>query len=276
MELCQVAENNDIQVITFPELLDDNHLKQIESATKIWLLSACPLHIFDFAKVKKLSTPLYRPFISYKHSLKIAGKHLFCVNISPKLIPQFRQDGLLGVFIPVESISEAKLRVSSMTEKKKVDVDLINAFLVAAQTVISSQSNTKLNPKKPRLRSKQEIMNSDIAGMLRLDCDHFKGSITLAFPSAVFLKVYENMVGEVHDKITEEVQDAAGELLNIIFGQAKTFLNDQKGYNLQKSLPSVLVGEELRLKQANTQPSLILPFETESGEFFIEIAIDAA
>lgn len=161
-----------------------------------------------------------------------------------------------------------------MTERRSIDIDLINAFVGSAQTVLHTQANTKLVPGKPRLKEKNEQLQTDIAGIISLNCDQFKGSITLAFPTAVFLKIYENMVGETHTEINDDMQDAAGEILNIVFGQVKTMLNDQKGYNLQKAIPTVLAGEGLKVRQMTNQPALILPFKTEAGDFFIVVAVD--
>ena len=81
------------------------------------------------------------------------------------------------------------------------------------------------------------------------------------------------MVGESHDNITEEVQDAAGELLNIIFGQAKTVLKG-KNYVLERAIPTVLVGEKLRIRYKTKIPTIVLPFESSAGSFHIEIIVD--
>jgi chemotaxis protein CheX len=82
------------------------------------------------------------------------------------------------------------------------------------------------------------------------------------------------MVGEKHQKITPELEDAAGELLNMIFGQAKTVLNDQKGYTLDRALPTILSGEKLSLRHQGHATAIILPFESAVGSFHIEVFVE--
>ena len=70
------------------------------------------------------------------------------------------------------------------------------------------------------------------------------------------------------------MEDGAGELLNIIFGQAKALLNDKKGFEIQKAIPTVMRGSQLQVTPMGRGTSVILPFETDSGSFHLEIAVD--
>lgn len=274
MSQFQVSEADGIQTIVLPPDLNQNIVKDLESATKSWLMSSSEIHILDFKAVQAVHNLVYRPLILFNQALRQAKKNMFCTHLPDRLIPQFRQDGLLGVFIPVRGVQDAKNRAKAMHEQKKVDVDLVNAFVKATRNVLEMQAATKLILGKPRLRKESENLPADISGVININCEQFKGVITLSFPAAVFLRIYENMVGETHTTISPEIEDAAGELLNIIFGQVKTSLNDSKGYNLQKALPTIFVGDKMRVRQMTTSPTLILPFGMDGGEFFIEIAID--
>jgi chemotaxis protein CheX len=175
-------------------------------------------------------------------------------------------------FVPVATLEEAKRR--SAPARPAVDVEFINPFIMATKKVIETQAQTPLAPGKAYLRKPSERIPMEIAGVIGLSCTEFKGSISICFRAEVFLKIYENMVGEKHDQITGEIEDAAGELLNIIFGQAKTVLNDQKGYTLEKALPTILVGEKLKLHHQSRAPAIVLPFESPAGAFHLEILID--
>jgi chemotaxis protein CheX len=83
------------------------------------------------------------------------------------------------------------------------------------------------------------------------------------------------MVGEKHDTITEELEDAAGELLNMIFGEAKTILNEKKGYTLEKAVPTIITGEKLSFRHRGTSPVIVLPFESAAGSFHIEVMVES-
>ncbi|MCH2535694.1 MAG: chemotaxis protein CheX [Bdellovibrionales bacterium] len=156
----------------------------------------------------------------------------------------------------------------------KLDGDFLNPFISATKNVLQTQANTDLSAGKPYIKRLGDVdALTEIAGVISLTCEQFKGSIAVCFNSEVFLNIYENMVGEKHEEITEDVQDAAGEILNIIFGQAKTVLKG-KNYVLERAIPTVLVGEKLRIRYKSKIPTIVIPFETKTGTFHIEIIVD--
>jgi chemotaxis protein CheX len=175
------------------------------------------------------------------------------------------------VFGPSENLDEAKKRSGVVLKaRSNIDVEFINPFLHATKKTLEVQANTPLKLLKPFLK-KTPAKDVAIAGVISLISDKFNGSITLCFPAGVFLKIYENMFGEKHTAITKELEDAAGELLNIIYGQAKIELNAKAGYDLKKALPTVLTGEKINISQQGRVPTVVLPFETDAGVFHIEI-----
>jgi chemotaxis protein CheX len=105
--------------------------------------------------------------------------------------------------------------------------------------------------------------------------DQFNGSIALCFPAGVFIKIYNAMLGETTTEITQESEDAAGELLNIIFGQAKAILNNKKGYTIRSAIPTVLSGQKLRVHSLSPDNTIMLPFETPHGIFHIEVSTES-
>ena len=266
------TENDGVQLIRLGSIVEDKEGHQLEAAVKSWLLSTMNVHILDMAVTTEVKQSAYRHFLLFNQALKSNGKTLFCINVNPRLTAQFKQEGLTSVFLSVASIEEAKRR--SKSGGQHVDVEFINPFIAATQKVLETQAQLPLTAGKAYLRKPSERIPMEIAGVIGLNCSEFKGSISLCFRAEVFLKIYEGMVGEKHEMITSEIQDAAGELLNIIFGHAKTVLNDQKGFTLNKSLPTVLVGEKLKIHHQSRSPAIILPFESPAGSFHLEILVD--
>jgi len=97
--------------------------------------------------------------------------------------------------------------------------------------------------------------------------------MALCFQAATFLKIYNSMVGEEAKEITAEIQDGAGELINIIYGQAKTILN-KNDYKLEMALPTVLVGEKLKIRHQGRAQTIVVPFESDAGPMFIEVMVE--
>jgi CheY-specific phosphatase CheX len=74
--------------------------------------------------------------------------------------------------------------------------------------------------------------------------------------------------------LNSELEDVTSELLSLIFEHAKAILNGQKGFSIEKSYPSVLMGDALTLHYQLQNPAIILPFDSPSGAFHIEISVD--
>jgi chemotaxis protein CheX len=113
----------------------------------------------------------------------------------------------------------------------------------------------------------------EIAAVIGLTGKNFTGSIALCFPKEVFLKVMTNMLGEPYTDITDDMQDGAAELLNMIFGQAKIVLNEA-GYEIEKAIPTVIKGHQIETQHPADRPVLVFPFRTEAGVFHIEIVTE--
>jgi chemotaxis protein CheX len=70
------------------------------------------------------------------------------------------------------------------------------------------------------------------------------------------------------------MEDAAGEFTNIVLGQAKSELNKLEGYTIEKAIPSIICGEQTTVNHKGADGSLLIPFETDKGMFYLEICIE--
>lgn len=271
MAAYQAIERDNVQVITCPAAIESAD-SAMEAEVKRWLLSRCDIHVLDFKETVEVRPAAYRAFVIFNQALKSYKKHLYCINLSQKLTNQFSSDGLGSVFISVSSLDEAKKR--GTPPKAALDVEFINPFIDAAKNILEIQAKTKISAGKPFARKHDDPMPMEIAGVISLNSKEFTGNISLCFRAEVFLKIYEKLVGEKCTAITQEIEDGAAELLNMIFGQAKTTLNDEKGYKIERASPSVLTGEKLRLYHPSRNPSIVIPFDSPEGAFHIEILID--
>ena len=127
----------------------------------------------------------------------------------------------------------------------------------------------------PYIKGTKPQPDFSIAGVIGITSTAFNGNIVLCFPEQVFLGLISKMLGEDFKEITSELQDGASELLNIIFGQAKTLLNNQ-GYTIEKAIPSVIRGKQLITSAHSRNRVIVLPFNTEFGEFCVEICSDSS
>lgn len=275
MSLFKIKEESSFVVIELMQNIAPTEVENLKVELKKLLLHSTDNFIFDFKAVSELPQSTLSPFILFSKDLKTNKKHMYSVNIKPDLMKLIREAGLDGVFNDTENMDKAVALIQkSKGSKSKVDVEFINPFLKATVQTLSVQANTKIEIEKPYIKNKDQSPNIDIAGVINIVSENFKGSITLCFPKNVFLQIYENMLGEKHTEITAEIQDGCGELLNIIFGNAKAELNAKKGYTIQKAIPTVLTGEKLRVNQTTATSVFVLPFKTNGGTFFIEVVVE--
>lgn len=275
----KTSEQNGTHTIVCPTIVDGVN-GGLETNIKGWLLLDSTTHVLDFKNVIEIKESSYRHFVLFVQSLKKNNKKLYCINVAGPISLQISRDGMSSVLCQnketysMGAAAKPKAVAPAPAARPGLDVEFINPFVEGTKAVFETQANTPMKALKPYVKKADENLPIGIAGVISLSSAAFTGSISICFPSEVFLKIYENMVGEKHTDITSELEDAAGELLNMIFGHAKTVLNDQKGHKFEKAIPTVLVGEKLRLRQKGQSPVIILPFESGAGAFHIEVFVE--
>ncbi len=154
-----------------------------------------------------------------------------------------------------------------------VDTKFINPFIVGAVEALKITGGLTVEGGKPFLKGHQAMARVPIAGQLGLLSKTFKGAITICFEEKVFLKMLSNMFGEDVTEITRENQDGAAEILNIIYGHAKTTLN-KEGYEFDRALPTVVYGEDLKTSHGKLS-TLVIPLKTDFGFVYLEICVES-
>jgi chemotaxis protein CheX len=156
----------------------------------------------------------------------------------------------------------------------KLNVNFINPFVEGTLNTLSIQCSFKAEAGKPFVKGKGAMESIDIAAVVGLVSSAFRGSISISFPRVVFLDAMAGMLGERYEFITRELEDGAGEILNMIFGWAKREL-EVKGYQIQKAIPSIIRGQSTSVGRATSADTLVIPFQSASGRFYMEITIDS-
>jgi chemotaxis protein CheX len=259
-----------VNVIGLPQILSASMATDLDNEVKQWMLVPVELHVIDFGSVLNLDPAVVRSFSAFRNTLKENKKHLASINVGPQLLQMMKTSGLEAIFNPAASVAEAK-KAAGLTPKIKLNAALLDPFIMATVNAMKMQVSLDVKCGKPFLKNSQLPM--EIAGVISLNNSDLPGTIAICFPKAVFLALYEMMVGEKHTEITSEIQDAASEILNIIFGQAKTALLT-KGIRLERAIPVVLAGQQLKLHFGNQGAgSMVLPFESKVGSFHMEVVL---
>jgi len=157
--------------------------------------------------------------------------------------------------------------------ENNLEATLLNA--VAASTIKTLTDFCQLQPTigKTFIKGKHEQQMFAVAGIIGLTSPVVSGSILLCFPMSVFAGIMKNMLGETITEIKKENEDAAAELLNMIFGQAKAILN-KRGFSIEMAIPSVLRGGDVQSSYSKVHVVQVVPFSTSIGEFYIELLLN--
>lgn len=263
-----------VEYIQFPNLMGKDVSHELEIEIKQWLISPKSTFVLDFGSSIAVAQPVLTKLTQFRNSLVKAGKAVYSINIAPMILSELKQRGLEQSFGSCKNLEEvfSKLQPSGSADRQtqKVDAKVLLQFIESASEAFEVQMGVKIRPHK--MKSKKYLYEDEdaIVGIVEVDSSGFKGSVTICFTEKVFLAIYKALLDEDLDRIDEDSKDAAGELINIIYGNAKAALNKNMGQTLKPALPKV----QLKPKRIDTtQPVIVVPFSSEVGDFRIEIYI---
>lgn len=225
------------------------HCEQIVAIPKDWLRALMRIHL----------------------NLKRDNRTFCLLYVNAALMSCLKKEGIDTTFKTSKDVKEA-LASTGIVPKRKLDTEFINPFLNATIHVLKVQAQVAAEAGQIFIKKPTDTMTGDISGIIGIISENFDGSVVISFPEQTFLKVISNMLGETYTKIDKEIVDGAGELTNMIFGQAKIVLNE-KGYGIKTAIPSVVTGRDHSLSAFTKGPVVVVPFNTEFGKFFVEICL---
>jgi chemotaxis protein CheX len=154
-----------------------------------------------------------------------------------------------------------------------MDVNVINPFIDSTLHVLNTIASTEAKPGKPFLK-KDQIARGDVTGVIGLTGEA-SGTVSVSFTEKCILALVTKMFGEEMTTLNKEIQDAVGEISNMISGQARQKLEDM-GNSLKAAIPSVIMGKDHTIRHITTYPVIAIPFRTDFGEFTIEVCFEGS
>ena len=115
-------------------------------------------------------------------------------------------------------------------------------------------------------------LENTITGVIGLAGTH-KGVLAIHFPYPVACAITSSFLGMDVDEVNEDVEDAIGEIANMLGGNVKAILSE-KGKDIDLSLPSTISGKEYEFQTLKAAEVSVLKFKVESGEFIVELQIE--
>ncbi len=149
-----------------------------------------------------------------------------------------------------------------------MDVKIINPFVKATSETFDSMLQLELKMGKPVLKEKT-TQKFDVSGVIGMS-GKAQGMIILSFTKLLALQITSKLLQKRVKIIGDELCDAIGEIANIVAGYAKQYLAE---YELEISLPNVIIGSNHHISVPSGIKSVIIPFNCSLGGFAMEVAL---
>ena len=121
---------------------------------------------------------------------------------------------------------------------------------------------------KPSIKKDEKALGI-VTGLIDLVGKEVTGSLAISFSKPVALEIARNMLRLETDVVDDMVEDLVGEIANMMAGGAKA-IYDQQGINFELTLPTVVAGENHLIKHSFKGTTIVLPFTTNVGNFYVE------
>lgn len=269
----QITIEKEYLMVRLSGFCDSNSLKQFTEEINPSLDELFPHVIINCERLETISSEWIRTLLQIQVSLKKYNRSLRLILVNNKLVQFLKSEGVDTAFKICKTIKEA-LVDCGLVKEKMLDTNFVNPFLNATLHVLEVQASVKAVAGKIFLKKPGEAFLGDVSGVIGIVSDSFNGSVVISFPEDTFLKVMSGMLGEEYTKLSKDLLDGAGEITNMIFGQAKIVLNDQ-GYGIKTALPSVVSGKNHTLTAVTRGPTVVVPFSSTAGDFNVEICLSA-
>lgn len=150
-----------------------------------------------------------------------------------------------------------------------MDARFINPVLLSILNVLNTMANIQPRQGKLSLKTDNNALGA-VTGIIDMNGKQATGSIAISFSEPAALDIGKRMLHTEFEKVDDQIEDLVGEIANMMAGGAKANLEND-GFDFELSLPNVKSGDGHLVEHSVNGPTIMLPFTTDSGDFFIEI-----
>lgn len=100
----------------------------------------------------------------------------------------------------------------------------------------------------------------------------YSGVISIHCPVDLALKVTSNMLGIECGEVNEDLNDAIGEIANMLGGNVKQVLS-KGGLDVKLSIPTVISGEDYTVNSLSDNDCVVVPFKVEGFTLLVGLTL---
>ena len=151
------------------------------------------------------------------------------------------------------------------------DIEIAKAFVAATTTILSTMAGMTATAGKPYVK-KDATAKGDVSAIVGVTGPK-RGTISVSFTKSCAVALVTGMLGDDVQNMEADIQDAVGEVANMVSGQARATIAE-KGLVLQGATPSVITGENHAIRHMTSSTVMAIPFTTADGDFTIEFCLE--
>lgn len=160
----------------------------------------------------------------------------------------------------------ADISQSTSFSEEQVAGFVINATKEVFSTMVMMEAVDDFPLKEPVSRFK-----CSITGMVGF-AGTYSGVISIHCPVALALKITSNMLGIDCDEVNEDLNDAIGEIANMLGGSVKQVLS-KGGLDVKLSIPTVISGEDYTVNSLSDNDCIVIPFTIEDHTLLVGLTL---
>ncbi len=100
----------------------------------------------------------------------------------------------------------------------------------------------------------------------------YSGVISIHCPVSLALKITSSMLGMECDEVNEDLNDAIGEIANMLGGSVKQVLS-KGGLDVKLSIPTVISGEDYTVNSLSDIDCVVIPFRADDERFLVGLTL---
>ncbi len=151
------------------------------------------------------------------------------------------------------------------------DVAIAKHFVKATTAILSTMAGIAAVPGKPYVK-KDQVACGDISAIIGVTGPK-TGTISVSFTTESATELVIGMLGDAVENMDQDMQDAVGEVANMVSGQARAGIAAE-GLVLQGATPSVVVGKDHTIHHITKGVVMAIPFTTPAGQFTVGVCLE--
>lgn len=153
----------------------------------------------------------------------------------------------------------------------KFSEEQLAAYVIEATREVFS-TMVMMDPKDEYpLKEPVKRFKCSITGMVGF-AGTYSGVISIHCPVALALKITSNMLGMECEEVNEDLNDAIGEIANMLGGNVKQVLS-KGGLDVKLSIPTVIAGEDYTVNSLSDSDCVVIPFHVDGDKFIVGLTL---